>query len=316
MLNSNIRLVYDDAILSQFRDLGTALETDESLNSIKLDPYWPKWDSPWWKAVLLLECGQAELIPRRFIDTLIAAVDAHYLHTFPVQDGQIPEGCDPYRQIICHCALGTLCKLLVASREDVFERLPWVYDWFTEFQLPDGGYNCDEAAYTKSRKSSFLSTLPMLEAMLDIYASTQDARLLPLLQAGADYLISHRIFRSTSGKIIDPSWLQLSFPRYHDYDVLRGLAFVAKWTAITGAKLDLAVLNESLQIVAKLVDQDGCLKIGIDKISAEGSLYYRKEDWAWDEQAGKFACLSELSKPGSRAIALTKQWQELLFAIR
>lgn len=83
MLNSNIRLVYDDAILSQFRDLGTALETDESLNSIKLDPYWPKWDSPWWKAVLLLECGQAELIPRRFIDTLIAAVDAHYLHTFP-----------------------------------------------------------------------------------------------------------------------------------------------------------------------------------------------------------------------------------------
>ncbi len=70
LLRSNIRLVYDAAALAQFYDLGAALEADESLNSIKLDPYWPKWDSPWWKAVLLLECGQAELIPRQQINCL------------------------------------------------------------------------------------------------------------------------------------------------------------------------------------------------------------------------------------------------------
>lgn len=313
--NDKIRLVYDDATLAQFQDLGTALETDESINSIKLDPYWPKWDSPWWKAVLLLECGQAELIPRRFINTLIVAVDAHYLHTFPLQESQIPEGCDPYRHLICHCALGTLCKLLVACGENVFERLPWVYDWFIMFQLPDGGYNCDEAAYTKSRKSSFLSTLPMLEAMLDIYASTQDNRLLPLLQAGVDYLFEHRMFRNTAGKIIDPSWLQLSFPRFYNYDVLRGLAFVLRWAALTDARLDLSILDESLQVVANLVDQDGYLSVGIDNISAEGSLFHTEEGWKWEEQARSFPCLSELSKPGSRSIALTKQWQELIVAI-
>lgn len=315
LLHSNILPIYDDATLAQFQDLATGLKTDESLNSIKLDPYWPKWDSPWWKAVLLLECGQAELIPRRFIDTLIVTVDAHYLHTFPVQESQIPESCDPYRHIICHCALGTLCKLMVACGEKVFERLPWVYEWFIMYQLPDGGYNCDESAYVNSRKSSFLSTLPMLEALLDIYAATNDTRLVPLLQAGVDYLLRHRIFRSTAGKMVDPTWLELSFPRFYHYDVLRGLAFVVKWAGITGARLDMSVLNESLQIVAKLLDQDGFLSVGIDNISAEGSLYYTEEGWKWGDHSGIFPCLSELCKPGNRSIALTKQWQELIASI-
>ncbi|MDD4277977.1 MAG: hypothetical protein PHT37_08835 [Candidatus Cloacimonetes bacterium] len=78
---------------------------------------------------------------------------------------------------------------------------------------------------------------------------------------------------------------------------------MVKWAGITGAEQDFSVLNESLQIVVKLVDQDGYLSVGIDSLSAEGSLYYSKEGWNWDEQAGIFPCLSELSKPGSRSIA-------------
>lgn len=306
--NSNLRPVYEEAILAQFQELAKELETAQSLNMIKLDPYWPKWDSPWWKAVLLLECGQAKLIPLRFINSLIETVDMHYLHSFPLLESQIPAWCDPYRHIMCHCALGTLCKLMVACGENVFTRLPWIYDWFTTYQLSDGGYNCDEAAYTHSRKSSFLSTLPMLEAMLDIYCATKDTRLLPLMQKGADYLAKHSMFRSTTGKIIDPTWLQLSFPRFYNYDVLRGLAFMAKWASTTDIKLDLSMLNESLQLVAELVDQDGYLNIGIDNISAEGSLFFTEKGWNWNKQSSMFGLLSELSKPGSRSIAISQQW--------
>lgn len=309
--NNNTRLVYDDAILAQFQDLARELETDESLNSIKLDPYWPKWDSPWWQAVLLLECGQADLIPKRFINKLIETTDAHYLHTFPILESQIPPACDPYRHILCHCALGTLSKLIVACGENVFENLPWVYDWFMLYQLPDGGYNCDEAAYTNSQKSSFLSTLPMLEAMLEIYASTRDSRLLLPMQKGVDYLLVHQLFRSTSGKIIYPTWLQLSFPRFYHYDILRGLAFISKWASLTGNSFDTAILEESLQVVSALVDTEGYLSVGIDNISAEGSLFYAAGSWEWNTQSVVFPLLGELSKPGSRSIALSRQWQGL-----
>jgi hypothetical protein len=36
--------------------------------------------------------------------------------------------------------------------------------WLRQYQLPDGGLNCDEAACVKSLKSSMVSTLPPLEA--------------------------------------------------------------------------------------------------------------------------------------------------------
>ncbi|MCB5262001.1 MAG: hypothetical protein LHW64_08555 [Candidatus Cloacimonetes bacterium] len=50
-------------------------------------------------------------------------------------------------------------------------------------------------------------------------------------------------------------------------------------------------------------------------LSAEGSLFYSEEGWKWDEHSGIFSCLSELSKPGSKSIALTRQWRELISAL-
>jgi sulfide:quinone oxidoreductase len=39
------------------------LSSESALSSIERDPYWPKWDSPWWHMSLLNEMGLAKEIP-------------------------------------------------------------------------------------------------------------------------------------------------------------------------------------------------------------------------------------------------------------
>ncbi|MEA2538190.1 MAG: hypothetical protein QOF11_2424, partial [Chloroflexota bacterium] len=44
---------------------------------------------------------------------------------------------------------------------------------------------------------------------------------------GEAYLLERRLFRRKStGEVIDPSWLQFSFPTWYFYDVLRGLEYL------------------------------------------------------------------------------------------
>lgn len=60
--------------------------------SLTRDPYWPKWDSPWWHIVLLWELGAAARIPSRAVELLAKRVDAYCLHTFPLEPQEVPEG--------------------------------------------------------------------------------------------------------------------------------------------------------------------------------------------------------------------------------
>ena len=44
---------------------------------------------------------------------------------------------------------------------------------------------------------------------------------------GEEYLLERRLFRRKStGEVIDPSWLEFSFPHWYFYDVLRGLEYL------------------------------------------------------------------------------------------
>ncbi len=142
------------------------LNSDEAHKSLELDPYWPKWSIPWWRIVTLNEMGLVHLVPQAIIDNLVEKIDSHFIKKFPFRESEIPEGCDPYRHIPCHCALGGIYQALVNYGVDVDFKLPWIRQWFLKYQLADGGLNCDELVYTKSKKSSIMSTLPALEAIM------------------------------------------------------------------------------------------------------------------------------------------------------
>jgi hypothetical protein len=180
--------------------------------SIARDPYWPKWDSPWWHVLALREAGQPELVPREVLVELVEAATRHYLPFFPRPPEVLPPGKDARTDVICFCALGSL--LCAADR---VATIPWADDFIVRYQLPDGGWNCDE-------DSRVVSTVPVLEYLL-----TRPG-LMPVLERGMTYLLERGPFRSKrTGAVIDEAWLRPSLPRFYQYDVLRGLRLVARW---------------------------------------------------------------------------------------
>lgn len=100
-------------------------------------------------------------------------------------------------------------------------------------RLPDGGWNCE--AENGSVRSSFDTTINVVEGLLTYERATGGAGLGGSGQGGPgevraarlgaeEYLLERHLFRRrTTGEVIDPGYLELAFPYYWHYDVLRAL---------------------------------------------------------------------------------------------
>ena len=92
-------------------------------------------------------------------------------------------------------------------------------------QLEDGGWNCE--AENGSTRASFATTINVLEGLLtQERAGRGTAPSLAARRRGEEYLLERRLFRRKStGDVVDPAWLQFSFPARWRYDVLRALDY-------------------------------------------------------------------------------------------
>jgi hypothetical protein len=93
-------------------------------------------------------------------------------------------------------------------------------------QLPDGGWNCE--VENGATVSSFGTTINVLEGLLAHERATGGSdRVAEARRRGEAYMLERRLFRRKStGEVIDPEWLQFSFPSWWHYDVLRGLDYL------------------------------------------------------------------------------------------
>jgi hypothetical protein len=306
----SLRPVTDEDIQDLLRDL----EHKKSLESIERDPYWPKWDSPWWKMALLLEMGLGRRIPRNVAELLLEKMDKQCLHFFSLKVEEIPPGCDPYRGIQCHCALGTIYRIFFEAGIPVDERLSWVRKWFLKYQMLDGSFNCDEAAYLKENPSgSFLSTLPPLEAVLFCSPGGFTREEENFLNRGADYLIKRKLCRSIrkNMEVADSSWFLPVFPRFYDYDILRGISFLTSWSLAMKKPLPVESIEESLQAIANLLDEEGRLSPGRNTLAKNRTLYPDADSkWSFSGQAALFPLLKKVSVAGEPSYYLTKEWYD------
>lgn len=191
------------------------LTSPAAASSLAKDPYWPKWDSPWWHVLALKEAGVEP--PRAAVKALVGAASGRYLRFFPKSAAELPEGKSMRTDVICFCALGSLLQL--------GEPIDWADGFLTRYQQPDGGWNCDE----RSAQSSIVSTVPVLEYLVE--KNPRDER----LERGMAYLLSTRLHRSRrTGAVLNAEWLYSSLPRFYAYDVWRGLKLVARWAERTG----------------------------------------------------------------------------------
>lgn len=92
-------------------------------------------------------------------------------------------------------------------------------------QLEDGGWNCE--AENGSLRSSFASTINVLEGLLEHERATDgSAECVAARRRGEEYLLERKLFRRKStGEIVNPAWLQFSFPTRWHYDLLRALDY-------------------------------------------------------------------------------------------
>jgi hypothetical protein len=98
-------------------------------------------------------------------------------------------------------------------------------------QLPDGGWNC-EAPHASGR-SSFNTTICVLEALLEYERTGGTASLGAARVRGQEYLLDRGLMRRRStGELIERdrksgnSFARFAFPAWWHYDVLRGLDYL------------------------------------------------------------------------------------------
>lgn len=313
------------------------------------EPYWPKWNSPWWHALLLEEMGLASAIPQPFIEHYAEVVDQHYLHFFPFTEEEVPVGVSPIFNIACHCYLGSLYRLF--SSVDIFDHdlkltdgrilagksatartipsdcfdaspeheraLNWVRPWFLKYQMSGGGLNCDESNYLKETPScSVLSTLPALEALVSIDTNLLSEDELAFLDSGVSYLIERNLFRSKrTGEVVDSTWLEPAFPRFYFYDVLRGLTLVTRWALKRSRKLPQSAIAEAMHALDNQITREGFVPKR-SNVKDGKTLLPNASGHEKDHPATSFALLEAVDQVGKPSLHLTQEYLGLLLRLK
>lgn len=295
------------------------LATEEARKSLEADPYWPKWNSPWWHMMLLHEMGETKRIPAEAIRGLVGALNRVPLKIFPIQPNELPEGLDPYRHALCHCQLGNVYQLLATYGVAVDKELPWIRPWFLRYQMADGGMNCDNEAYLVEGEcpSSMVGVISAFEAILLFTPRAWTPEESAFLDKAAKFLMERKLMLgSQSNHNADEreqakAWMKPCFPRFYLYDVLRGLNALSLWAEKTKNRLPREVIQG---VVAHLEKQfpDGVIRK--ERKSYEGVTTILRNpsgEWIRRQPATFFPLLSKVSEVGAASPFLTKQWEQV-----
>jgi hypothetical protein len=137
-------------------------------------------------------------------------------------------------------ALAVSCRLNLAADP----RARTVAETLIAAQWPDGGWNCDVRA--SGRRSSFHETLSTAWALHEYATATGDQAAEAAAQRAAELFLQHRLLyslgtgagasasgrrrqhRRPRGDVINPQWLELRWPSYWRYDILRALLILSR----------------------------------------------------------------------------------------
>ena len=119
-------------------------------------------------------------------------------------------------------------------------------------RLAEGGWNCE--AENGSVVSSIDTTINVLDGLAEFERATGGSlEVVEARRSGEEYLLERRLFRrKTTGEVADPTFLDIAFPYYWRYDVLRALDYFRR----TGAQRD-SRMEEAVELVRPKRGPDG-----------------------------------------------------------
>jgi hypothetical protein len=255
------------------------LSVDTALSAIGGAKSRRKWSGPWWHMDLLCEMEAPELIPDCAIANALTLLKHSTWPKFVIGEENKPlSEEDRAKMDCCH--------------------------WLLTHQLPDGGLNCSPDAYSESRKSSVVSTLPPLEALLRFTGRELTTQERTFLDEGARYLIEHRLCRVKGrNDFINPEWLKPIFPRFFEYDVLRGMSYLVAWAERRQRPLPREVLLEGLALLEGWIVDDQ-VRIGTRVFGERGR-------WESDE----FPLLELVGSVGTLSPYLSREYARVRAAV-
>ncbi|WP_334072591.1 MULTISPECIES: hypothetical protein [Paenibacillus] len=261
-----------------------------------------KWNGAWWHMAALYEMGEVKKIPESAIVRAKYLLETQVWQTFIISPNDHPTSeSDKMKMDCCHCELAVYYMILKAYGCDLDNELPWIREWLLKYQLPDGGLNCDPDAYVHSHKSSIISTLPPLEAILWHTNRDFTEQETVFLDEGARYLIEHRLVCSKQdGSIINQDWLKPCFPRFFEYDILRGMSFLAEWSRRRNKALPAGLLIEGLERLKPF--------IGVGSVRIGRQVYDPQGPWGGDT----FPLLEALARIGDVSPYLSGQLDRVI----
>jgi hypothetical protein len=241
---------------------------------------------------------------------MIQGIAAMPLKFFPIGPDEAP-GADLQRDCLCHCALGCMVQVLAACGVDVDAALPWSKPWLLRYQMADGGLSCDSTAYLVEHEcpSSMVGTVAAFEAMLPgTWAPAQQQ----FLERAAGFLIERELrlgsptVHNAEERDAAPGWLAPCFPRLYFYDVLRGVAALARWAQRSGRSIPRRAVAG---VVEHLVTAfpDGVVRVERHGIATCPTSW--RNDGGWARVATRRSpLLDATSLIGAPSAALTRQW--------
>ncbi len=264
-----------------------------------------KWDGPWWQLAILCEMGEVERIPRSAVDNALEQLKHGAWQKFVITAHDAPQTeADKGKLDLCHCELGVFYMTLSACGRDTDTEMPWIRRWFLKHQLSDGGLNCEPKAYLKSGKSSIVSSLPPLEAVLYFTDRDYTDAEKRFLDNGARYLIEHKLVCSKEdGSVVNQEWLKPLFPRFFEYDILRGLYYLTEWSRRRGKPLPKDVIEEGIERLKRFTRGQ--------RIVIGRKVNDRNGEW----NGPAFPLMESVSRVGQESPHLTKQLGSVLNAL-
>ncbi|MCR4408530.1 MAG: hypothetical protein NUW24_16685 [Anaerolineae bacterium] len=133
---------------------------------------------------------------------------------------------DLVHQSILSCLTGNVVAALLRLGYDDDPRLWRAVDWLVSIQHADGGWLCPYwKAHVRDKHSCFYGAISVLEAFAEIPKDKRPPAVREAAARGAEFLLMHRLYRADHHgfRVINPGWLELSFPWFYRYHVLRGL---------------------------------------------------------------------------------------------
>ncbi|MBC7231896.1 MAG: hypothetical protein H5T68_01445 [Chloroflexi bacterium] len=240
-------------------------------------PYLPKYKSTYWTLILLGHLGlnYEDQRVQRAVEYIFqfqqpeggfaeygeegARREHSYVANRKRARGQEPPNektfvADLVHQMTLSCLTGNMVATLLRLGYNDDSRLWQAADWLVSIQHSDGGWLCPYwKAHIHDKHSCFHGTICALEGLAEIPPHRRSPQVLAALARGSEFLLMHRLYRSDhhNWQVINPRWLELAFPWFGGYSLLRGLWVLTK-LEVSDKRMD-----DALTILRKKRRSDG-----------------------------------------------------------